>query len=673
MPQERMKNHRLLTLLIIVVLSGTMTFLEFFGFLSPLDHIVYDTLMNHSPYSRYIRNTRTGRDDLLDQNVVLITIDQASETKLGMRISGFNRSMLAHAIDALSSAGAAVIGIDLDLSKHTDPGDDSSLAEAIKKSGRVVLAGYVAHGRLVQPLGSFLSNALGEGLINLHIDRDGVLRSTYVVVQSGSSYYLTFPLSVAARSINPGEPVISVDKQGVTINGTRTPVHDGSMFINYAAAPRYKSISYYKVFDGSFNPGEIRGKIVLIGNTSPLYHDYYDVPLKSTSGRKTLSGIQIYGYAIATFLDKHFILFDGGVWTAVLTACLIVAAGILLLVIKKPYFMFFGIIVAAGMFQWLMFSRGLFVPLSGVYISIPLLAFYAIDHNYMTEYRAHRYVAKAFEHYVSKELLHEMRRNPGMLKLGGEKKEITVLFSDIRNFTSLSESVSPEKLVEFLHLFFNTMTEIIYRHHGVVDKFIGDAIMAIFGAPVPDKHHADHAVAAGMDMSSAMDDLKKQAARITGSEIAIGIGINTGKAIVGNMGSDKRFDYTAIGDTVNLASRLEGLNRFFGSTCIISDMTKKNLDRQVPVRQIGVVKVKGKTEGVMLYEVMTGDQTVVLKYFHDIWRALNNDNLVQARTLLKHLLDQRPDDRICSMLSFKVEQALSLGAVFDPVIEMQEK
>lgn len=414
------------------------------------------------------------------------------------------------------------------------------------------------------------------------------------------------------------------------------------------------------------------------GFLSPVDHFVYNFLINHTQDGKDMILVSKTQASHHNFPDKHVVVYHGGLRTAGLTAFFIFAAGILLLAARKPYLLlrlitFAGIIAAAGISQWLLFSRGYFVPLSGFYVSIPLLAVYAMDYNYMTEYRAHRYMTKAFEHYVSRELLQEMRNRPGMLKLGGEKREISVLFSDIRNFTSIAESIPPEKLVAFLHVFFNTMTEIIHRHHGVVDKFIGDAIMAIFGAPVPDKSHAEHGVSASMDMIKAMDDLKQQALRIIGSDIAIGIGINSGTAIVGNMGSDKRFDYTAIGDTVNLASRLEGLNKFFGSTCIISDMTKKSLGRQVPLRQMGIVRVKGKTEGVMLYEVMPGEDPAFLKDSREVWRLIRNGDMEHAQPMLKHLLDQRPDDKLSSMLSYKVQQALSLGAEFDPVIEMHEK
>lgn len=639
------------------------------GYLSPVDHAVYDTFMN-------IRQKQINAPPAND--VLLVTIDQASEEHLDMRISNFTRSMLAKAIDNLSAAGADTIGVDLDLSKRTDPADDTAFASAVKNSGKVVLASYVAGGRLVQPLDNFLSGARGEGLINLKIDRDGVLRSTYVVFNTDKGFYLGLPLLMASQYKNNDAPKVRVQNNIVSINNVPIPVRRGVMLINYAYAPdvRIRSIPYYKVLDGSYNHEDVKGKIVLIGNTSPLYHDYYSIPLKDGSGKKTLYGVEVYASVINTVLGKAFITYTFGSLVVLFMGIVTVFLALLIGIINKPVpkvGSVIAMIASAAVGQWMLFVHGFFMPGSQFYLSIPLIAFYSIAYDYMTEYRAHRYVSKAFEHYVSKELLDEIRSNPESLKLGGEKKEITVLFSDIRDFTSISEGVSPERLVEFLHVFFNTMTGVIYTHHGVVDKFIGDAIMALFGAPISDVQHAINAVSAASGMIDAMGDLKKRAKDILGREINIGIGIHTGEAIVGNMGSDKRFDYTAIGDTVNLASRLEGLNKFFGTTCIISDEVRQKLNDHVPLRQLGRVKVKGKTEGVKLYEIMAGADDDFIRQYNEIWQYIYSNDLKQAGLLLKKLHEQKLDDKMGTILLEQIDMAVSSGKPFDPVIEMKEK
>ncbi len=674
-----MKTYKFVSVIIVIAIAAVMTLISSLGYLSAVDHANYDVFMG-------IRKKQI--DSPPPHDIVIITIDQASENHLGMRISNFSRSMLAKAINNLSSSGAAMIGIDLDLSKKTDGADDGTLAESIRNTGKAVLAAYIANNNLVQPLESFLSGAMGEGLINLKIDRDGVLRSTYVVLKTEKGFYLSLPVSMAMKYKNPRTPVVEIGSSTIRINDTTIPATHGTMLINYADGDTFSSIPYYKVLDNTFNTDEVKGKIVLIGNTSPLYHDYYNIPFKGSSGRKTMYGVEIYASAINTLLQKKFISRLTGNGIISFIGVFIVFAGILLLIVKKPVskvVVLAGMLSIAGVIQWLLFTHGNFVPLSAFYTSVPLLALYSAAYGYMTEYREHRYVSKAFEHYVSKELLHKIKKDPDGLRLGGEKKEVTVLFSDIRSFTSISESVSPEKLVEFLHVFFNTMTEAIYKHHGVVDKFIGDAIMAIFGAPVSDKHHAEHSLAAGVDMAGAMADLKKQSMNIIGKNIDIGIGIHTGEVIVGNMGSDRRFNYTAIGDTVNLASRLEGLNKYFGTTCIISEATKERAQMSLReaesgeailsrfMRQLGIVKVKGKSEGIKLYELMVGADDAFIKQNNDVWHSINNKDLQHAHFILKKLLEQKPDDKICGILLQKIEQALSSGKPFDPIIEMLEK
>ncbi len=664
---SRLLSYRFYPAVFAVFVSVIVSAISIYGYFSPVDHAVYDTLMN-------IREKQVHT--LPPGHTVLVTIDQASEDHLGMRISNFTRSMLARAVENLHSSGAALIGIDLDLSKSQDASDDYALAASIKNSGNVVLASYVSGSRLIQPLESFLSGANGEGLINLKIDRDGILRGTYVVIKTDKGFYLSLPVYLAAKYRDNRTPQVRFGNGTVIINNTTLPVYHGEMLINYTYAGPFESIPYYKVLDNSYNHNSVKGRIVLIGNTSPLYHDYTGIPLKSHSGRKTFYGIEVFASAVDTVLNGAFIKYMYNKPVLFIIGILIVISGVILSLIKKPnpkILVMAGIVAAAVLIQWLMFVQGAFVPASVLYVSVPVIAFYSIGYDYMSEYRIRRHVSEAFAHYVSKELLSEIMHNPGSLRLGGERRNITVLFSDIRDFTSIAEHVSPEKLVEFLHVFFNAMTSVIHSHHGVVDKFIGDAIMAIFGAPVPSNDHARNAVSSGIGMMKALTELGRHSERILGTGIGIGIGIHTGEAIVGNMGSDKRFDYTAIGDTVNIASRLEGANKFFGSTCILSESTMQMLKNDVRARQLGIVRVKGKSEGIMLYELTDGSDNGFTQKYNEAWEYINKNSLERARAILVKLLDQRPKDKPCRILLDKVAHAVSTSSHFDPVIEMREK
>ncbi len=217
--------------------------------------------------------------------------------------------------------------------------------------------------------------------------------------------------------------------------------------------------------------------------------------------------------------------------------------------------------------------------------------------------RYKRELKMLFSKYVSPQVLHTMLDNPSSVSLGGEEREITVLFSDIRGFTTLSEAVTPKELVRILNKYFTAMTGEVLRHGGVLDKYIGDAIMAFWGAPLSDAHQADHAVRAAQGMLVRLRVLNEELRAAGDPEIHIGVGIYTGPAVVGNMGSDLRFDYTAMGDTVNIASRLEGLNKEYKTEIIIGESTKEKLRDKVQFRSLGAVKVKGRNEPVLIYAV----------------------------------------------------------------------
>jgi class 3 adenylate cyclase/uncharacterized membrane protein SpoIIM required for sporulation len=229
----------------------------------------------------------------------------------------------------------------------------------------------------------------------------------------------------------------------------------------------------------------------------------------------------------------------------------------------------------------------------------------------------------AFQHYVAPALVSEILKNPEKLKLGGEKKEITVFFSDIRGFTSLSEKLGPEDLVLLLNNYLDIMTEIILDHKGVVDKYIGDAIMAFWGAPLDEPKHAYLGCKASLKMLEELKrlniDLKKRGL----PEINIGIGLNTNPMVVGNMGSNKRFDYTVIGDAVNLGSRLESINKQYGTNIIVSEYTRKQVIDDFEFRELDYVKVKGKDNPIRIYELISFKASGNLRLKNDFEKALN--------------------------------------------------
>jgi adenylate cyclase len=225
-------------------------------------------------------------------------------------------------------------------------------------------------------------------------------------------------------------------------------------------------------------------------------------------------------------------------------------------------------------------------------------------YRYVTEEREKKKVRGAFQYYLTASVVNEILKDPTKLKLGGDKKVLTVMFSDIRGFTSISEKLGPEELVHLLNEYLTAMTDMVFKYDGLLDKYIGDAIMAVFGAPLDQPDHALRACRTGIGMMSELRRLRERWAAEGRPDINIGIGINTGDMVVGNMGSQMRFDYTVMGDSVNLASRLEGTNKEYGTNIIISEFTYESVKGDLFCRELDAVRVKGKELPVRIFELL---------------------------------------------------------------------
>lgn len=280
---------------------------------------------------------------------------------------------------------------------------------------------------------------------------------------------------------------------------------------------------------------------------------------------------------------------------------------------------------------------------------IPLIIFLFYTHLEKfrhAEEKAKKFIKGAFQQYVAPSIINEILRNPKKLKLGGEKKELTVMFSDIRNFTVLSEKLSPEQLVHFLNEYLTEMTKIILKNKGVVDKYIGDAIMAFWGAPVDEPEHAKLACKTAIEMMKKMSELKKKWKKEEKPDFNIGIGINTGEMVVGNMGSHQRFNYTVMGDNVNIGSRVEGLTKEYGVTTIVSEFTYEKTKKDFVFRELDLVKVKGKNIPIKIYELCKkGTKKEFLDTFADGLRFYRQKQWDSAIQMFNKALQIVPNDK----------------------------
>jgi adenylate cyclase len=345
------------------------------------------------------------------------------------------------------------------------------------------------------------------------------------------------------------------------------------------------------------------GKLVFVGTSAAGTFDEYQTPFSDDAG-----GVELHATLAENVLAQQFmrraptsidvLTTAGAAMAASAAAGLLPVAWAVIVVAVLMAGLIWGLTVLVGQGLWM----ALVVPLLAAALS--LLG--GVAWQYFVAGRDRRQIRDLFSRYVSKDVIAELMADPSRARLGGQRREMTVLFSDIRGFTTASEAGTPEEVVAQLNEYFGEMVAVLFRHQGTLDKFVGDMVMGLFGAPLADAHHADHAVAAGLEMVASLERLNARWQAEGRPPLDIGIGINTGEMIAGNIGAEAIMSYTVIGDAVNLGARLESLNKDYGTHILISEATRARLTRPVATREIGAVTVKGKTQAVVVHEVITG-------------------------------------------------------------------
>jgi adenylate cyclase len=438
-------------------------------------------------------------------------------------------------------------------------------------------------------------------------------------------------------------------------------------FLNFYGPPgSIPNIPYNAVLRGGFatiapTALDLTGKVVFVG-FSDLYDpgqpDRFYTVFTNDDG-VDLSGVEIAATAFANLLTDRSIRPAGSLETAVILLLVgfLLGSGIYLLsaIIAVPLALLLsGLYI--GAVQYAFNSMDLWLPLAiPILVQLPIALFVGLLAQYLTEARSRRQLKSVFGQYVPPEIVEEMSRNPDEdFSVEGESRELSVLFCDIRSFTTISESLAADELKQLLNYFFTPMTRIIFEKRGTIDKYVGDMIMAFWGAPIHDPEHRQYAVDAALDMLDKLDDMQAELRERNWPAINIGVGINTGMMNVGDMGSEYRRAYTVIGDAVNLGSRLEGLTKYYGVRLIVSETTAEGLD-SMALRCLDRVKVKGKNEPVTIYEPVcrTRDASSECKAELDSWEealaAYYGQRWDQADGLLTALHDAHPDTRLYSL------------------------
>jgi adenylate cyclase len=572
---------------------------------------------------------------------VIAAVDEKSISKLGR--FPWPRSTWGRVVDALTEQGAKVIAFDFFFPEPENVASDDMFQRAIMRSDRVIIpfvfdlseGGYKESGFTDKKVDFLLPSAYGVlkvkdvpnsipvakmvlptiprfseyaktlAHINMNPDIDGTLRWEMLAIGYQGDYYAPIGLQAARLYLGIPPEKMALDLSGAVQLGDRTiPTdEDGRMLINYRGPSNtFPTYSVSDILDRNLPKGTFQDKIVLIGATAIGIYD-----LRVTPFSPNMAGIEKHASVVDNILRGDFI------YRTETTVILLIFLFAILLGITIPRLgakagaALFLVLFAGflGAVYYLFAVKGIWFNL--VYPASALFFGYTSQtaYRFFTEERRARDIRKMFSSYVSKRIVDELIRDPSKAKLGGDRKEITVLFSDIRGFTSFSEKHQPEEVVSLLNEYLGAMTEIVFQYEGTLDKFVGDAIMALWGAPVGQPDHAERACRCALAMIVKLKELQAKWTAEGRYSIDIGIGINTGDMVVGNMGAEgKKMDYTVIGDNVNLGARLEGLTRQYNNHIIISEYTYAKVEHVVDAKELGTVTVKGKQLPVMVYDLI---------------------------------------------------------------------
>jgi adenylate cyclase len=581
------------------------------------------------------RPERAGRD------IVIFLIDQYSldffEKQQGLPWP-WPRQVYSAVIDYLRTGGAKAVFFDLFFSESSRAGveDDQDMARAMERSGNIFLplslsqkeesweavpastlerfsfaktdlpeGSYPSTRSASLPVDELLRAARDAGNVLFVPDKDGIFRRLPLAESYGGLFIPSISVALA-KFLGEGEnlPLVPVDSSG-------------RMIINYhGPTGTYENLSIASIINSwaqieegkepQVPPSEFSGKIVLIGGSAPGILDNRPTPLSGSS-----PGVEIHATVLDNMLRRDFVRVPPGAAFLVflLGVSLFTAAGAS--VLRKIWQLIGLFILCLGIpcvAVWLAYRSGFWLDFVVPEFAVVAGFMGASLLNYSVEGKQRRFIKNVFRHYLSPDVIDRVIQNPALLQLGGEKREITSFFSDVAGFTTISESLGPEELVNLLNEYLSEMTDLILSSGGTLDKYEGDAIIAFWNAPLDQPDHALRACRAALGCQKRLTGLQPRFQEKYGRALTMRIGLNSGAAVVGNMGSSRRFDYTAMGDTINLAARLEGACKQYKVPILIGEETHRRVLNDIAAREVDIIRVVGKTKPVAVYEII-GEKT----------------------------------------------------------------
>ena len=599
--------------------------------------------------------TAPNRSDL---PITIIGIDEASFAELKQQWP-WPRSLHAQVLDRLREADAAVVAFDVVFAElSASPKEDTAFAEAIARFGPVVLAADLTYAETngtrqwlrVEPNELFQRAGATPGFASVQIDTDGVQRRVPTAKDAFWRQILT--------RFDQRQPGVVGELQA-----------DDGMRIRYLGGPHtFTYIPFYKLLDPEKHLGPdwkeyLKDNIVLIGRdlnatteVNSAQADMFQTPFFAKSN-VLMPGVEIHANLTANMVSGDIIHEAPRSWSLTLLASISLLT---LLLMRRWTPIKSGLIgllllLAIGAADYALFSqRLLWLPAAAAMQSILWIYLAQGGVAYFLESRQRRQIKQAFSMYVSPAVVEEMTAHPERLTLGGARHDLTLLFTDLAGFTSISEALNAEEVAAILNRHLTEMTASVLEYNGTVDKFIGDAVMAFWGAPILDPDQSEHALRAAIQMQQKIAAMRTEVSAAGGPDLQMRIGVHRGECIVGNMGGDNRFDYTAIGDSVNLASRMEGVNKVYGTGILVSDTVAKAVAGKINLRPVDIVRVKGKHLGVELYTPC--DDPVQTEATTQALSAYQRGDWATTESLWQAMRTQFPDDPLPPVFLQRLEE-----------------
>ena len=688
---------KLLRIVLISVASLLLSALTLTPIFSSFELKAYDLL------------SRTLNPDKGAREIVIVQVDQSSLDSLAAEgvTWPWPRQIYAPLFDRLSQGDAVFVDIIFSEPSSYGNEDDSILAASLARNGNVVLplfatankrvldgAGRAFLDRIsvgpaaepglsqpyaITPLAPFASAAHGGGNVMIRPDRDGVYRRLPLLFRAADH---TVPHFVLGHLLE--RRLITIDHGRLMRNGTALPLEQGGLLARFprGSAP-YETIPAVDLIGDAgsvrYPASYFKGKKVFLGLTAAGLYDLKPTAVSAVSSgafvhAATLDALLHGGFlkCIPTAAIVLFMLVMGGTVCGFVLAHTSMRSNLLLLAVM---------LLVAGGVPVVLFMQGWYLMLipSLTAVLIPFAA--ASIYSYATEGRERRFVRRTFSQYMDETVVAHLLKYPELIRPGGQRRRVTVFFTDIAGFTTIAEQLQPEETALMLHNVLNAVSEEVIRHHGVIDKYIGDCVMAFWGAPLESATAAGDACQAALASLEALEKVNADfAARGLGA-ISMRVGLHTGDAIVGNLGSDRLFDYTVVGDTVNLASRLEGANKFFSTRIMLSEATLTGAGDGFLVRELGLIAVKGKAQPVRIYELLSRRETAseqLVSWVDGYARAMAlfyGREWQDARELFAAALALHPDDGPAAYYIDWCDQCLASSRLTEDwnVIHMRDK